>query len=265
MGHDGHGQRPAYVPDPRDETGIDPDIVNAQRHFSLQSVFRSGLPLPSEGRGALVENLLEALQSTGVTIRGWYDVAGFRADADLLFWALADSPEKLQAAYHEIVRSQLGAHLEPVWSAMATHTPAEFNARHLPACFGGVAPRPYVAVYPFIRSWDWYYLPQSRRSAMLREHGMNGAGHMDVKVSTLSAFALGDYEWTIALEADSIERIMSVLRKQRESEARLFVREDTPFFTGPRVELHEWAQRQASYADSGCECGQECCNGEKAL
>jgi chlorite dismutase len=37
---------------------------------------------------------------------------------------------------------------------------------------------------------------------------------------------------------------MGVLRRQRDAEARLFVREDTPFFTGPRVELTEWTDRQ---------------------
>ena len=34
------------------------------------------------------------------------------------------------------------------------------------------------------------------------------------------------------------------MRAQRAVEARLHVREETPFFTGPRVELTEWAQRQ---------------------
>ena len=36
------------------------------------------------------------------------------------------------------------------------------------------------------------------------------------------------------------------MRAQRAVEARLHVREETPFFTGPRVELTEWAQRFAA-------------------
>lgn len=95
-----------------------------------------------------------------------------------------------------------------------------------------------------MRSWDWYYLPKARRAAILKEHGMNGVDYLDVQVSTLAAFALGDYEWTVALESDSLDRVMGVLRRQRDAEARLFVREDTPFFTGPRVELTEWTDRQ---------------------
>ena len=45
-------------------------------------------------------------------------------------------------------------------------------------------------------------------------------------------------------EADSLDRLEGVMHAQRYTEARLYVREDTPFFTGPRVRLGEWAERQ---------------------
>ncbi|MDO5672636.1 MAG: chlorite dismutase family protein [Actinomycetaceae bacterium] len=233
---------PSYVKDPRDAGNINPDEVNARDNYSLHCVFAVDGELPEEkdSRGRIAADVVAAIEGCGVELRGFYDVGGFRADADLMVWMLADSAVKLQAAYRAILRSDLGGFVSPVWSAMSRHMAAEFNARHLPACFGGVVPRDFVAVYPFVRSWDWYYLPEARRSAILKEHGMNGRDYLDVQVSTLAAFALGDYEWTISLEADSLERIMGVLRKQRDAEARLFVREDTPFFTGPRVALEEW-------------------------
>ena len=254
-----NADKPSYEYDPRDAAHVDPDEVNARDNYSLQCVFRTAIALPQGAVEALAKGMEEAVKETGVEIRGWYDVGGFRADADLMLWALSDSADKLQAAYHALVRSDLGQMLEPVWSAMSAHKPAEFNTRHLPACFGGVVPRKYVAVYPFVRSWDWYYLPKARRSAILKEHGMNARDYLDVKVSTLAAFALGDYEWTIALEHDDLSRIMGVLRVQRDAEARLFVREDTPFFTGPRVELVEWAARQPHFSEGGCACGEGGC------
>ena len=39
-------------------------------------------------------------------------------------------------------------------------------------------------------------------------------------------------------------RVVDALRAARRVEARLHVREETPFFTGPRVELADWARRQ---------------------
>ena len=58
------------------------------------------------------------------------------------------------------------------------------------------------------------------------------------------AFGFSDYEWVLAFEADSLDRLEGVMHAQRYTEARLYVREDTPFFTGPRVSLGEWAERQ---------------------
>ena len=72
---------------------------------------------------------------------------------------------------------------------------------------------------------------------MLRDHGMAAAGYKDVKANTLSSFALGDYEWILAFEADQLDRIVDLMRDLRDTKARLHVREEIPFFTGPRRDL----------------------------
>ncbi|MBP3222428.1 MAG: chlorite dismutase family protein [Actinomycetaceae bacterium] len=249
-GH-GHGGKQTFIPapdishDPRDWV-VDPEVVNSEDHYSLHMVFKrvSLVPRGESERVAWAKKLQEVVEKTGVEIRGWYDVAGFRSDADLMCWVLADSAEKCQAAFHAVANFGQGGVFEPVWSAMSRHIPAEFNRIHLPACFGGWAPRKYAAVYPFVRSLDWYYLPEARRSAILREHGMNANSYNDVPISTLAAFALGDWEWAITIEGDELERVMGVLRKQRGVEARLFVREDTPFYTGVRMEITQWFEAQ---------------------
>ncbi|MCC2592633.1 chlorite dismutase family protein [Tessaracoccus sp. OS52] len=227
--------------DHRDATDADLEAINSQTLYAMYSVFLTADPLPE---GLDFQAVQSGLEAADVEVRGFYDVGGFRADADLLVWTTADSAEKLQAAYHALRASDLGAHLEPVWSVVAVHRPAEFNRSHVPACFAGFAPRPWVCVYPFVRSFEWYSLPEADRSRMLREHGMAGREYPDVIASTLSSFALGDYEWILAFEADELHRLTDVMRHQRSVEARLHVREETPFFTGPRVELAEWAARQ---------------------
>ena len=66
-------------------------------------------------------------------MRGIYDVSAFRADAEIMFWWHAPTPELIQKAYSAVRRSRLGAALESVWSAMAVHRPSEFSKAHLPA------------------------------------------------------------------------------------------------------------------------------------
>ena len=197
--------------DPRD-TYVAPEDVNAGSNWVMYSVFSldETLPEDAEERDSLASELLDAVAARGVTVRGCYDIAGLRADADLLVWMLADSPAKLQAAYHALRASGLGGLLAPVWSCMGVHRPAEFNAVHTPGCFSGIAPRPWLCVYPFVRSYEWYSLDPAHRAQMLREHGMAARDYPDVIGSTTSAFGLNDYEWLLAFEADDPARIVEL-------------------------------------------------------
>ncbi|WP_163504796.1 hydrogen peroxide-dependent heme synthase [Fodinicola acaciae] len=210
--------------------------LNATIRYTMWSVFRATSPLPID-RTAVAEELAELIQQLAakdVVVRGLYDVSGLRADADIMVWWHASSAEDLQEAYGRLRRSTLGAHLAPVWSQMALHRPAEFNKSHLPAFIADEQARKYVCVYPFVRSYDWYLLPDAERREMLAEHGKMARGFPDVRANTVSSFALGDYEWILAFEADELHRIVDLMRELRAARARLHVREEVPFFTGPR-------------------------------
>ena len=208
----------ARVTDPRDAMDVDFDEVNNKQHYALYSVFALGESLPADDgeRGRIVAESLDYVKGAGAGIRGFYDVSGFRAEADLMVWWLDDDPQVLQDAYHRLRASALGKFLDPVWSCMGLHTPAEFNKRHIPACFGGVAPRDWAMVYPFVRSYDWYLKAPEERARIMAEHGRNGfAQYPDVKGSTLSAFGFSDYEWVLAFEADTLDRLEGVMHAQR--------------------------------------------------
>jgi chlorite dismutase len=215
--------------------------INQTIRYAMWSVFRAAGPLP-EDRAALaaeVQELFDQLAAKDVVVRGTYDVSGLRADADLMVWWHAEHVEDVQEAYHRLRRTALGRHLEPVWSVVALHRPAEFNKGHVPAFMAGEEPRGYVCVYPFVRSYEWYLLPDEERRQMLVEHGMAARGYPDVRANTVSSFALGDYEWVLAFEADELHRIVDLMRDLRATDARRHVREEVPFYTGPRKPLAE--------------------------
>src|SRR3954453_23390640 len=136
--------------------------LNATIRYTMWSVFRAGTPLPAlrEDLSHEVEGLFEQLSGKDVTIRGTYDVSGLRADADVMIWWHSGSSDALQEAYGMFRRTGLGRHLAPVWSQMALHRPAEFNKSHLPAFLAGEPARPYLCVSPFVRSYEWYLLPE---------------------------------------------------------------------------------------------------------
>ncbi|MFI1519599.1 hydrogen peroxide-dependent heme synthase [Kitasatospora cineracea] len=215
--------------------------LNQVIRYTMWSVFKlkDALPEDRTGLAAEVDALFEQLAAKDVVVRGTYDVSALRADADILVWWHAEDSDDLQEAYNRFRRTSLGRHLEPVWSNMALHRPAEFNKSHIPAFLADERPREYVCVYPFVRSYEWYLLPDEERRAMLAEHGMMARGYPDVRANTVASFALGDYEWLLAFEADELHRIVDLMRDLRPSRARLHVREEVPFFTGRRKPVAE--------------------------
>jgi chlorite dismutase len=212
--------------------------LNEMVRYTAWSVFRVEQGRLPEDRGAAANEttaFLDALESKGVVVRGVYDLAALRADADYLIWWHAEEIEQVQAAYTGFRHTPLGKVSVPVWSQVALHRPAEFNKSHVPAFVAGEEPRKYVCVYPFVRSYEWYLLPEEERRKMLADHGKEARGYPDVRANTVSSFALGDYEWILAFEADELHRIVDLMRQLRATEARRHVREEIPFFTGPRV------------------------------
>ena len=214
--------------------------ANANPRYTGYSVFRIHQPFSGGNTTEIAnqaEDALRTLDAHGLVIRGFYDVGAFRADADFMVWSHAPNTETIQAAYSALRRSKLGGYIEPVWSAIGMHRPAEFNKSHIPAFLTDDQAGDYICVYPFVRSYEWYVLKPEDRAQMLKEHGIAAAGYKDIKANTTAAFALGDYEWLLAFEADHVDRLVDLMRDLRDTQARLHVREETPFFTGPRRSL----------------------------
>jgi peroxiredoxin len=210
--------------------------VNDLPIYALYAAFRAN---GGDPRSHGAEEAQAALESTDATVRGAYNVTGYRADADLLLWLVGPSADGVQDALVEFRRTRLGRALEPFWSAVGVHREAEFAKDHAPSFLRGVPPRDYVCVYPFVRSYDWYLLPAEERAEMLIEHGRMGRDYPQVSPNTVSAFALGDYEWILAFEADDLVPMVDLMRHLRSAEARRHTRHELPFLTGRRRPLAE--------------------------
>lgn len=226
--------------EPMSESSAVPPSENEALGYTLWAVFRRdpANPAPAGDLSAAVAEV----EASGVTVRGWYDVSGLRADADLMVWLHGSEPEAIQAGLRTLRRAEPLTTLLPVWNAMGVHRDAEFTASHLPAFLRGKEPEAWLTVYPFVRSYEWYILPDDERRQMLADHGRKGAEYRQVLANTVASFALGDYEWILALEAPELVDLVDLMRHLRQTEARRHVREEVPFFTGRRIALDEIAE-----------------------
>ena len=210
--------------------------INETIRYTCWAIFaRTGIA-PPPGATAELEAVVAKLAKDDVIVRGFYDVSAMRADADLMIWLHAPTAEQVQAAVREIRLTSLADSMELEFSTMGIHRPAEFNKGHVPAFMAGIEPCEWVCMYPFVRSYDWYLIPEEERRAMLVEHGMMGRDYTMIKSNTVAAFALGDYEWVLALESPELHEIVDMMRQLRSSQARRHVREEIPFYTGRLID-----------------------------
>lgn len=172
-----------------------------------------------------------------VQVRGAYSTAAFAAGADLMFWWVSKSVDDLQQLTIEFRRTQIGSLCAPVHAFLGVVLPAEFAKDHQPAFVKGEPPKKYACVYPFVRTPEWYLLDPAERGKLLREHGEGGREFPEVLANTTSAFGLGDYEWILAFEADTPDRIVQLIRRLRATEARRYTKLETPFITGIRKDM----------------------------
>jgi chlorite dismutase len=220
--------------------------VASPQGFTLFTVLRKDPRNPDDLDGHDVphavnelDDVIALVEAEGVTVRGFYDVSGLKADADMMIWTHAPEADTLQWANRELRRTRLLKSLLPTWNAMGVHRDAEFNKNHVPAFLRGVPARGWLTVYPFVRSHEWYLLPDEERSRMLADHGRKGASHRGALANTVAAFALGDYEWLLPIESDELTELVDLMRDLRATDARRHVREETPFYTGRRITTAE--------------------------
>jgi hydrogen peroxide-dependent heme synthase len=214
--------------------------------YALYAVFmgsddlRDELADPDDRRDAVqeIENLYKSWEGT-LTVRGTYSTVGFRPDADLMIWLFGPTPQDVQRALVEFRRTTIGRLTDLTWTFMGVVKPAEFTADHAPAFVKGTPPETFLCVYPFVRTPEWYLLPRDERGELLREHGIAGREFPEVLANTTSNFGLGDWEWILAFEAEKAESLVDVIRRLRETKARLYTKVEIPFITGIRKSVAE--------------------------
>ncbi|WP_293768118.1 hydrogen peroxide-dependent heme synthase [uncultured Corynebacterium sp.] len=217
---------------------LDFDKLNSIQQYSQHAVFRVIPGALGTERADIIAQAQEFFNSLPeeLTVRGIYDLSGMRESADFMIWWHAEDFAMIQKAFADFRRDTvLGQVSEVTWVGNALHRPAEFNKSHLPSFIMGEEPGDWIAVYPFVRSYDWYTMDEAKRRKILAEHGMQARDYPDVRANTVPAFALSDYEWILAFEAPELHRIVDLMYLMRYTEARHYVREEIPFHTGRRV------------------------------
>jgi chlorite dismutase len=137
-----------------------------------------------------------------------YSLVDTRGDPDLLLWMVSPTLEGINEQQAMLNRSKLGRYLTLPHSylAMALPSPYVDQHRHPGQESAGsamrIVGRKYLFVYPFVKTHDWYQLPQVDRQRMMDQHFVIGHRYPTVKISTAYSFGLDDPEFVLGFETD---------------------------------------------------------------
>ena len=168
-----------------------------------------------------------------------YSLVGLRADADFLLWMLGWTLDGMQEFASAVNATGLGKYLRTAYSYLSLTRPSPYVDDHVHAGQEGrakaVRPQspdhPYLVVYPFVKTAQWYQLPLERRQEMMNEHFAIGHKYPGVRNNTTYSFGIDDQEHVVAFDVSNIDEFLDLLMELREAEARPYTERDTPIFT----------------------------------
>jgi chlorite dismutase len=170
-----------------------------------------------------------------------YSTIGLRAEGDLLFWRMADRLDDLEETSADLLHAGVGRWLTTAISMIGMTRPSQYVKRPTPqeqSLFTGERSR-YLAVYPFVKSTDWYLTPAGERQKQMGGHMKVGHRYPQVRQLLVYSFGIDDQEFVVAYETDDLVAYQDLVRELRETEARRATVRDTPILTGIHRPLGE--------------------------
>lgn len=199
---------------------------------------------PREERERGVLDFVEAVRNkpSDLMLYG-YSTFGIRSDADLMLWRISYRLESFQELSAAVLKTGLGAYLNTSYSYLSVTKRSTYVESHQHPGQEGArvaivpAQKPYIFVYPFVKTRAWYLLPKEKRQEAMTEHIAIGHKYPSIKINTTYSFGIDDQEFVVAFEADRPQDFVDCVMELRESEASKYTVRDTPSFTCVRKDL----------------------------
>jgi chlorite dismutase len=91
--------------------------------------------------------------------------------------------------------------------------------------------KPYLIIYPFSKTTEWYLMSREARQGMMNEHIRIGKGYEDISQLLLYSFGLQNQEFVVVYETDDLTLFSELVNELRDTEGRRYTLRDTPLHT----------------------------------
>ncbi len=161
-----------------------------------------------------------------------YSLVGFDSKADLMFWRIGTSLDRIQEMTARLYQTNLGSFLEPCDNYLSVTKKRMFVPEFSEGRFRVAAgTTKYHFVYPCAKQKEWLDLPGEERDAMIEENFMVGMKFPNIKIHLTHAFGFSDQEYLISFETDEPKDFLAMAEELRETSASKLTLRGMPVYT----------------------------------
>jgi chlorite dismutase len=217
---------------------LTPRILN---HFAFFKFKDAHFALPSRERRAFHAAWLAGLRDAAEQVEV-YQVYPAEMSADLLVWSALNIPEPEQGEelatagfftrFARVTNPQRGL-VEPVHTLWGFTKPSQYTKTRSNQEIDpfAAARKPYLVMYPFVKTIDWYLMSREARQGMMNEHIKVGKEYPEIAQLLLYSFGLQDQEFIVVYETGDLGHFSDLVYQLRDTEARRYTERDAPLFT----------------------------------
>ena len=188
----------------------------------------------AETRNSDKEQFLSTLRGTEAEVGTHsFSTLGLRADTDFMLWRTASGLECLEEAHSALLSTGLGSFLEVSHAYFGLLRRSTYGRARTSQDHAEQSPdkAKYFVLYPFTKTIEWYLMSQEARQGMMNEHIRVGRTFPNISQILLYSTGLGDQEFIVGYETDSLSEFQDLVIELRSTEARRHTLGDTPIFT----------------------------------
>jgi len=203
-------------------------------HYALVAFKDAYWAMKSGARAAFHADWLAALNKTAQKVDIFQSA---ESGMDMLIWSAVKAEEpQATADFFELFARACSPyrHLIEIKGSLWGYTrPSQYTKSRSTQeidPFAGTRKR-YLAIYPFVKTVEWYLMSREARQGMMNEHIRIGKQYEEIKQLLLYSFGVQDQEFVVVYEMDDLQQFSDLVNELRASEARRYTLRDTPLHT----------------------------------
>jgi chlorite dismutase len=206
-------------------------------HFAFFTFKASYFQLPPAERKKFHNQWLDHLRRASQHL-DVYQVYPSQTSADILVWSASEAEDPATPAnFFEQFACATNPYrdlVEPVNALWGFTKPSQYTKTRSNQEIDPFADhrQPYLILYPFAKTAEWYLMSREARQGMMNEHIRIGKQYPQITQLLLYSFGLQDQEFIVVYETADLVQFSDLVYELRDSEARKYTLRDTPLYSG---------------------------------